>query len=152
MIIRDLGVPAHDRCNLLSVVATTIGLLDTLSVQMICRCGSMPLRRTAASSRMREKSPLVATGAIRWCQLARSISAQFQVTTVCQWRLARSGTLVRSVRRRRQRSAGTTLYAQHAVGTSTSADLIMAMQLGRAKRHEVLSTPSWTGFRGQSVP
>jgi len=58
---------------------------NMLSVQVVCRCRSMPLRRTAASSRLREKSPLVVTSAIRWCQLARSTSAQFQVTTARQW-------------------------------------------------------------------
>jgi hypothetical protein len=98
-------VPAHDRCNLLSVVATRSACWNTLSVQVICRCRSMPLRRTAASSRLREKSPLVATSAIRWCQLARSTSAQFQVTTACQWRLARSGTAGRLTSKIPQRTS-----------------------------------------------
>ncbi len=126
--------PFTSRCQVIQLCRLTIGATfsrllqprsacwNTLSVQVICRCRSMPPRRTAASSRLREKSPLVATSALRWCQLARSTSAQFQVTTACQWRLARSGT---TARLRAEDPATISLELpggdEHAVGKSGAA-------------------------------
>ncbi len=79
-----MSEPDRDRCNLLAVVATTVGAPEHVGWASDLSLQVDAVSAGTGHSRLHEKSLQVAISVIRWCQLARSAFAQFQVTTACR--------------------------------------------------------------------